>query len=161
MMSTVTALAGLALAVLPAPAATRAADPGEVTWTATQRRSADAEDLCREGRATVKATYTGVHGMTALLVSGGKADYPDHAAFSRGPLIFSSSTFDGADSHGSSISAPDAGGPDAAGPAVLGIEVLDLRTNRFTWFSSWDFPLACGYDYELTIADVETAAPAG
>jgi hypothetical protein len=164
MRTSVTVSASLLLAfLLPAPAQAalpRAAGPGEVTWTATQRRSADADTLCAEGHADIKATYTGVHGMTALLVSGEKADYADYAAFVRGPLIFSSSTFDGADSHRSRISTPEAGSPDAGGPAVLGIEVLDLEANRLLWFQSWDFPLACGYDYELTIEDVGPSSAA-
>ncbi|MEU8662911.1 hypothetical protein [Actinoplanes philippinensis] len=161
-MRTATVLAGLALAVLPAPAraAAPAPEPGEVTWSAVQRRSADADTLCSEGRATMKATYTGVNGMTALLKYGSKADYPDYDAFNRGPLLFSSSTFTGPDSHSSYISVPTPSSPDADGPAVLGLEVLDLKSNRFFWFSSWDFPLACGYDYELTIDDVERSPAA-
>jgi hypothetical protein len=166
MSKSVTVLASLVLALLPAPAqaAPAAAGPGEVTWSATQRRSADADALCGAGHANIKATYTGVHGLTALLVSGEKAGYADYAAFVRGPLIFSSSTFTGADSHSSWISVPEPSSPDVGGPAVLGIEVLDLKANRFVWFESWDFPLACGYDYELTIEDVgppSTAAGRG
>ncbi|MFC4070052.1 hypothetical protein [Actinoplanes subglobosus] len=158
MSKAVSVMAGLTLALLPAPAAAqpvRAAEPGEITWVATQRRSADADALCRAGHATIKATYTGTHGLTAMLVSGEKSDYADYQAYVRGPLIFSSGTFTGPGNHSSWFSPPAPTSPGAEnGPAVLGVEVLDLRENRFFWFRSWDFPLACGYDYELTIEDV-------
>ncbi|BEL06911.1 hypothetical protein Q0Z83_051020 [Actinoplanes sichuanensis] len=164
MSKSVTVLASLALAVLPAPAhaATRAAVPGEVTWEATQRRSPDADTLCRDGRANIRAKYTGVHGLTAMLVGGAKSDYADYPAFVRGPLIFSSSTFTGPDSHRSWISVPAPSSPGAEdGPAVLGVEVLDIaQSSRLLWFQSWDFPLACGYDYEVTIEDVDQQSAA-
>jgi hypothetical protein len=157
MSKSVSVMAALALAVLPAPAqaAPRSAEPGEITWFASQRRSADADALCQQGRANIKAKYTGTHGLTALLVSGEKAGYADYTAFVRGPLIFSSGTFTEPGSHRSWISTPQPTSPDAeGGPAALGVEVIDLEANRFFWFKSWDFPLACGYDYELTIEDV-------
>lgn len=163
MSKSVTVLASLALAVLPAPAhaATRAAVAGEVTWSATQRRSADADALCRDGRANIKATYTGAHGLTALLVSGAKSDYADYYAFMRGPLIFSSSTLNGAGSHHSWISTPTPSRPGAEdGSAVFGVEVLDIDANKLLWFQSWDFPLACGYDYEVTLEDVDQQSAA-